>query len=116
MLGRRCAGICLIWRGRGWRRRCRWWLIALVRAKLRQDRAGLGLLVGLLVAVAVNAFATGALSAPVDRYQARIIWLLPLAAALGLAPRFGIGLTDTERVRARMKAWQSTSSSSSPSS
>lgn len=91
-------------------------LVALFRAMLRQDRAVLGMLVGMLVAVAVNAFATGALSAPVERYQARIIWLLPMAAALGLAPRFGIGLTDTERVRARMKAWQSTSSSSSPSS
>jgi hypothetical protein len=74
-----------------------------------------GLLAGMLLAVLVNAFATGALSAPVDRYQARIIWLVPLAAALGLAPRFGIGLTDAKRVRARMRAWQ-TSSSSSPSS
>ena len=55
---------------------------------------------GLLLAVAVNAFATGALSAPLDRYEARIVWLLPLAAALGLAPRFGAALTDAERVRA----------------
>ena len=70
---------------------------------------------GMLVAVVLNAFATGALSVPVDRYQARIIWLVPLAAALGLAPRFGVGLTDSERVRARMTAWQN-SSSSSPSS
>lgn len=90
-------------------------LVALLRAARRRDRAVSGLLVGLLVAVAVNAFATGALSAPVHRYQARIVWLLPLAAALGLAPRFGIRLTDAEQVRARMATWQ-ISSSSSPSS
>lgn len=90
-------------------------LAGLLRALHRRDRALAGLLVGLLVAVAANAFATGALSAPVDRYQARIIWLLPLAAALGLAPRFGIGRTDAERVRARIATWQK-SSSSSPSS
>lgn len=89
--------------------------VALVRALRRRDGAVAGILVGLLIAVGVNAFATGALSAPVDRYQARIIWLLPLAAALGIAPRFGIGLTDTEKVRARMNEWQ-TSSLSSPSS
>ncbi|MEO3474734.1 hypothetical protein AAFN86_22915 [Roseomonas sp. CAU 1739] len=90
-------------------------LVALLRAAWRRDRAVAGMLLGMLVAIAVNAFATGALSLPADRYQARIIWLLPLAAALGLAPRFGAGLTDTERVRARMNTWQ-TSSSSSPSS
>ncbi len=89
--------------------------VALVRTVHRRDGTVAGLLVGLLLAVGVNAFATGALSAPVDRYQARIIWLLPLAAALGIAPRFGLGLTDTEKVRARMGEWQ-TSSSSSPSS
>ena len=89
--------------------------MALVLAVRRRDRAVSGMLVGMLVTVAVNAFATGALSAPVQRYQARIIWLLPLAAALGLAPRFGIGLTDAEQLRARMRTWQ-TSSSSSPSS
>ena len=91
-------------------------LVALLRALLRRDRAAAGLIGGLLLAVAVNAFATGALSAPVDRYQARIAWLIPLAAMLGLAPRFGIGLTDTERVRSRINAWTTSSSSSSPSS
>lgn len=70
----------------------------------RGDRLRLRLMAGLLLAVGVNAFATGALSAPVDRYQARIVWLLPLAAALGLAPRFAAGLTDEERVRARLGA------------
>jgi hypothetical protein len=81
-------------------------LVALMRAAWRQDRAVAGILAGVLVAVLANAFATGALSAPVDRYQARIIWLLPMAALLGLAPRFGIGPTDAERVRARLNEWQ----------
>lgn len=77
-------------------------LAGLVLALWRGDRVRVALVVGLLVAVAVNAFATGALSAPVDRYGARIIWLLPLAAVLGLAPRYAGALTDMERVRARM--------------
>ncbi|MES2713905.1 MAG: hypothetical protein V4653_20180 [Pseudomonadota bacterium] len=42
-----------------------------------------------LGAIAANAFATGALSAPHDRYAARIIWLLPLAAMLALPRRRG---------------------------
>jgi hypothetical protein len=87
-------------------------LVALLRAAWRRERAVAGLLGGVVIAVVVNAFATGALSAPVDRYQARIVWLLPLAAVLGLAPRFGIGLTDAERVRARLNEWQASSAPS----
>jgi hypothetical protein len=41
----------------------------------------------LFVAVAANAFATGALSKPHHRYQARIAWLLPFGAALLALPR-----------------------------
>ncbi|WP_205963516.1 hypothetical protein [Roseicella aquatilis] len=44
-------------------------------------RLALCVLLGLLV----NAAATGALSGPHDRYQARIAWLLPLTALLTLA-------------------------------
>ena len=77
-------------------------LVAVGLALWRGDRMRAGLVAGLLVAIAANAFATGALSAPVDRYGARIIWLLPLAAFLGLAPRFGAALTDAEHMRVRM--------------
>jgi hypothetical protein len=77
-------------------------LAALALALWRGDRTRAALVAGLLLAVAVNAFATGALSAPVDRYGARIIWLLPLAALLGLAPRTANALTDAERMRARV--------------
>ncbi|WP_211864518.1 hypothetical protein [Neoroseomonas soli] len=87
-------------------------LLALGLAAWRGDRTRFGLVAGLLLAVLVNAFATGALSAPVSRYQARIVWLVPLAAALGLIPRFGAGLTDDERIRTRMAAWPTSSSSS----
>jgi len=90
-------------------------LLALWRAIRAGERAAAGMLAGLLVAVAANAFATGALSAPVDRYQARIVWLIPLAAALGTARRFGPGLNNTTPARNRITAWTS-SSSSSPSS
>lgn len=77
-------------------------LAALLLALLRRDRVRFALVAGLLLAVAVNAFATGALSAPVDRYGARIIWLLPLAAALGLLPRYQGALTDAEQLRRRL--------------
>jgi hypothetical protein len=77
-------------------------LAALALALWRGDRTRAALVAGLLLAVAVNAFATGALSAPVDRYGARIIWLLPLAALLGLAPRTTNALTDAERMRAHV--------------
>lgn len=90
-------------------------LLALLLAAWQRDRVRGGMVAGILVAVLANAFAAGALSAPHDRYQARIVWLLPLAAVLGLAPRLGTGHNDAARIRARMSAWQ-TSSSSSPSS
>lgn len=59
--------------------------IALVLAVLAFPRAGpeqRGLVLVALGAIVANAFATGALSAPHDRYGARIIWMLPLAAVL----------------------------------
>ncbi|TDH61836.1 hypothetical protein E2C06_14990 [Dankookia rubra] len=53
-------------------------LLAGWRARGRQ----LGLVLCVLVGLGANAMATGALSGPHDRYQARIAWLLPLAALL----------------------------------
>jgi hypothetical protein len=61
-------------------------LLVLVVAALRGGRGGgarrYGLVACVLVALGANAFTCGALSRPHDRYQARIVWLLPLAAAL----------------------------------
>ncbi|MBB5690152.1 hypothetical protein FHS88_002285 [Roseomonas alkaliterrae] len=91
-------------------------LFALALAAWQRDRLRGGLVAGMLVAVLVNAFATGALSGPHNRYQARIIWLVPLAAVLGLAPRFGPDLNEAARIRARMAAWQTSSPSSRSSS
>jgi hypothetical protein len=59
-----------------------WW-----RAARDGDLRRLGLVVGLLVGVSANAFATGALSKPHLRYEARILWLMPIVAALALLPR-----------------------------
>lgn len=59
-----------------------WW-----RAARASDMRRLGLVVGVLVGVAANAFATGALSKPHLRYEARILWLMPVVAALALLPR-----------------------------
>jgi hypothetical protein len=59
-----------------------WW-----RAARSHDLRRLGLVVGVLVGVTANAFATGALSKPHLRYEARILWLMPLVAVLALPSR-----------------------------
>jgi hypothetical protein len=59
-----------------------WWGAARSR-----DARRLGLVVGVLVGVTANAWATGGLSKPHLRYEARILWLMPVVAALALAPR-----------------------------
>jgi hypothetical protein len=59
-----------------------WW-----RAARAGDLRRLGLVVGVLVAVSANAVATGALSKPHLRYEARILWLMPVVAAFALLPR-----------------------------
>ena len=55
-----------------------WW-----RAAISGDATLLALVLCVLVGVTANAFATGALSGPHERYQARIAWLLPLVGVLG---------------------------------
>lgn len=59
-----------------------WW-----RAAKAGEVRRLGLVVGVLVGVSANAFATGALSKPHLRYEARILWLMPVIAGLALLPR-----------------------------
>lgn len=62
--------------------------IALAMAALwRGDALRRRLIIGLLIGVAANAFATGALSKPHQRYEARILWLVPVVAAIALVPR-----------------------------
>ena len=58
-----------------------WW-----RAHRAHDLPRLRLALFVLVGLTVNAAATGALSGPHHRYQARIVWLLPLAAVLCWRP------------------------------
>jgi hypothetical protein len=57
----------------------------LVPLAWRRRAPCLGFLVAVLLALPVSAAITGALSAPHDRYQSRIMWLPPLVAALSLA-------------------------------
>lgn len=57
------------------------------RAIRARDLPRGALLAGALLALLANAAATGALSKPHDRYQARIAWLLPLAVLLAAMPR-----------------------------
>lgn len=56
--------------------------LALWRSLRADDARRTGLILCLLVGVVGNALATGALSMPHHRYQARIAWLLPLGAVL----------------------------------
>lgn len=58
-------------------------LLAGVNAGRARDARRLGLVLCVLAGLGANAAATGALSGPHDRYQARIAWLLPLAGLLG---------------------------------
>jgi hypothetical protein len=57
----------------------------------RGDRALAGLAGMALAGVAANAFATGALSGPHDRYQARIAWILLLPPALLVSGAIDLG-------------------------
>jgi hypothetical protein len=52
---------------------------------LRRRAACAGFLLAVLLALPVSAAITGSLSAPHDRYQARIMWLPPFIATLSLA-------------------------------
>ncbi|HYF07961.1 MAG TPA: hypothetical protein VD970_10090, partial [Acetobacteraceae bacterium] len=63
-------------------------LLALVLARRAswQHREPIAFVLMVLAGLLGNAFAAGALSGVHDRYQARIAWLLPLAAALALMP------------------------------
>lgn len=61
-------------------------LVAWRRAHQAGDQPRLRLVLFVLVGLTANAFATGALSKPHHRYQARVIWLLPLAAVLCWRP------------------------------
>jgi hypothetical protein len=56
------------------------------RARRDADARRSTFALAVLVALAANACATGALSKPHHRYQARIAWLAPIAAALLLLP------------------------------
>ncbi len=59
--------------------------VVLLPIALRQHAACAGFLLAALLALPVSAMITGSLSAPQDRYQARIMWLPPFVAALSLA-------------------------------
>jgi hypothetical protein len=83
------------------------WALAVRRGQERR----LGLVLCVLVGLAANAVATGALSGPHARYQARIAWLMPLAALLALWPRVplpgsrrSLGMDSPERVTRRASA------------
>jgi hypothetical protein len=60
-------------------------VLALLCLGRRLGRGEVEILATILVGLVLNAIIFGGLSAPVDRYQARIAWLLPALAAIFLA-------------------------------
>lgn len=72
-------------------------LLVLAARSLRRPAAALALLV--LAGIVLNAAICGVLSGPHDRYQARVIWLVPLLAA-GLAWRRAPELSAAPRAPA----------------
>ena len=68
--------------------------LGLWRALRARWREGYALVLCMLAALAANAFVGGALSKPHYRYQARIIWLLPLVAVLVVRPPPATGSRD----------------------
>ena len=67
--------------------------VVLIPVAWRRNPALAGLALTVVLGVAANAFATGALSAPHDRYGARIAWLLllpPLLVVLNAIRRRGV--------------------------
>lgn len=65
--------------------------------QLRLPKVLRGFLITLLAGVAINAIVCGAISGPKGRYQMRLIWILPLAAAAT-----GAGLARSRRDRVRV--------------
>jgi hypothetical protein len=78
--------------------------LLLWRAAKRRDLPRGALLAGALVALLANAAATGGLSKPHHRYEARIAWLLPLAVMLAALPQAGRSTRHRDAVGARQAA------------
>lgn len=57
-------------------------LVLAARAVGRRDWSTVGLFAMIVVGLVANAAVLGSLSGPYDRYQARVVWLLPLFAVL----------------------------------
>jgi hypothetical protein len=60
-------------------------LVLLVVAVREGDRLTSGFILLVGATLALNAIICGALSGPYNRYQSRVVWLLPLSALLGLS-------------------------------
>ncbi|QXQ07236.1 hypothetical protein KX816_04105 [Sphingosinicellaceae bacterium] len=57
-----------------------------LRRRGRADGRGVAVLGGLIIAgVVANAFICGGLASPYDRFQARVVWLIPLLAIIAIA-------------------------------
>lgn len=73
-------------------------LVWMARDGLRTGDRERSLLFVAVAGLVANATIFGGLSAPVDRYQARVIWILPLLAALFWLARRGASATGERRL------------------
>jgi hypothetical protein len=73
-------------------------LIGFLGRELRKQRRAFFASLSVIVLVAGNAFTLGALAVPTDRYQSRVIWLVPLLAACVLLEHLSPVLSKTNRV------------------
>ena len=73
--------------------------LALLGWRMRRDRAALGLVLGISVALLANAFATGALSGPHDRYGARLAWVLVAGTFVLMVRRVAPGASPLDPAR-----------------
>ena len=73
-------------------------LIGFLVRELRKQRRAFFASLSVIVLVAGNAFTLGALAVPTDRYQSRVIWLVPLLAACVLLEHLSPVLSKTNRV------------------
>jgi hypothetical protein len=99
-----CSALFLVWQGLSL-----WWSASLRRnAPLARS---LAFTLFIVTAVVVNGMVCGALSGPFERYQARVVWLIPMTAVLlalqlssyrGLSWRLWLPAFGTTRVRRRV--------------
>lgn len=70
-------------------------LVLLVVAMRHRDRLTAGFVLLVAATLGLNAILCGVLSGPLDRYQSRVVWLVPLGALLAVGRRWRVANHNT---------------------